>query len=455
MSRRGWPAFRFGLLLPLAAGWLVAAAPPAADRAAAAYGPADDPADDQDAAIAPVPAPPGVPPALLRAAALATGDHPSVRSAEAEASAARADLRGARWQRFPSVTLETLAVTQGRRGIAGGGITANIVGEEPILTFGRIGGTIDRAEATVLERRRAVDETARQVALDVTDSYYALALAARRQAILDAGLAQHRALLHTIQNRVRQQVSPQADLDLAMSRTAQLEQDLESARAQRRASLARLVELVGTAALDLGNVPDYDKATMHPAEDGAIARALACDPGIARLRAEAQIARADARVARAGLFPQVLGQVSHNEITGTRAGLVLRAQPGAGLSAFAAAEAARRRIAAADFSVASAERALREALQLDFVTNQAARERVAANAQASLTAELVTESYKRQFITGRRTWLDVMDASREATNARLTMAEAEIGAMRSNAHIWLRTCGWQPRPLDSGLEPAK
>jgi len=40
-----------------------------------------------------------------------------------------------------------------------------------------------------------------------------------------------------------------------------------------------------------------------------------------------------------------------------------------------------------------------------------------------------------------------MNAVREATNSELSVADAEVGAMSSNARIWLRTCGWQPRPI--------
>jgi adhesin transport system outer membrane protein len=440
--------------LSCAAVCLVAAAPPLQGPPApvpSAYGPPTV----GEGAIAPVSAPPGIPPALLEAAATATENYPAIRNAEAELRASRADLRGAGWLRYPSVSVEALALTRGRRGFAGDGITANLVAEQPIYNFGRLGGTIDRAKAALLVRVAALDETAQQVALQVADSYFGVALAARRQAVIESGLEQHRALLQTIQNRVRQEVSPQSDLDLAMSRTAQLEQDLEQARAARSSSLSRLIRLVGTGTQDFGMVPEYDAAVMHPADQGAMAQALNCDPRLARLRGEVLMAEADAKVAKASIMPQLVGQVTHNEITGTRAGIVLRAETGPGLSKFAAVDAARTRVEAAVFNVSAAERELREALELDFVSNRAARERVAANLQASLTSELVTESYKRQFITGRRTWLDVMNASREATNSRLSMADAEMSAMASNAHIWLRTCGWQPRPFDAAHPGAK
>jgi adhesin transport system outer membrane protein len=432
----------------------LAAVAPLGAETKAVYGPPADPAKGDTVAIAVVDTPPGVPPALVRAAAIATENYPSIRTAEAEVRAARSDLKSARWLRFPNLSVEALAVSKGSDNTQSG-VTANLVLEQPLLAFGRISGTIDRAQAAWIASRAQVDETARNVALQVTDSFYNVALAARQQTSLEDSLAQHRSLLQTMQNRVRQEVSPQADLDLAMSRTAQVEQDLESVKAQRAVNLSQLIQLVGTASVDLGNVPEYDPATMHPSEEGAIDRALACDPQLARLRAEVAVAEAEAKVTKAGIFPQVLGQLSHNEITGSRAGVVLRAQSGNGLSVLAAAESARARVQAAEFNISTAERDIRQAVQLDFVNNRSSRERAAAGAQAALTSGLVTESYKRQFITGRRTWLDVMNAVREDQNNKLQVASAEIAAMASNAHIWLRTCGWQPRPLDTGSVETK
>jgi adhesin transport system outer membrane protein len=421
-------------------------APTAPADARPAYGP---PSDSEPGQVVVLEAPPGVPLPLRNAADIATHNYPAIRTAEAELRAARSDLRGAKWLRFPSLTVEALAITRGSENASQKALAANATIEQPILTFGKIGGTIDRAEAVWLVRRAQIDETARDIALRVVDAFYGVAAAARRQAILEDGLAQHRTLVDTITNRVQQEISPQSDLDLAISRTAQIEQELAIARAQRVSSYSQLVELVGSSSINLGNVPDYDPSVSHPSEVGALDRALSCDPTLQRLRAEVLIARADTKVAKAGLFPQLLGQLSHNEITGTRAGVALRAQTGAGLSQLSAVTSARARMDASEFNISTAERQLREALRLDFVTNKAARDRVAAGSRAQTTSEMVTESYKRQFIAGRRTWLDVMNAVRESTSSEMSVADAEVGAMASNARIWLRTCGWQPRPLDA------
>src|SRR5207253_10912414 len=56
---------------------------------------------EREPAIIPMEAPPGIPPALLQAAETAADNYPSIRTAEAELRASRADLRSARWLRFP------------------------------------------------------------------------------------------------------------------------------------------------------------------------------------------------------------------------------------------------------------------------------------------------------------------------------------------------------------------
>jgi outer membrane protein, adhesin transport system len=58
----------------------------------------------------------------------------------------------------------------------------------------------------------------------------------------------------------------------------------------------------------------------------------------------------------------------------------------------------------------------------------------------------VTDSFQRQFVVGRRSWLDVMNTALEVTQSEVAAADAEVSAMESAARILLRTCRWQPQP---------
>lgn len=399
------------------------------------------------------PVAPGIPSTLHELAVTTSATHPQVKSVEGRIRAAGYDVRGAKWLRFPSLTVEALAITKGSVNAAQDGTVLNAVIEQPIWAGGRIGAAIDRAKAQLLVQRAGLDEVARDLSLRVVQAYFEIAAAARRTEILKDALARHRELSDTIGRRVEQQISPRSDLDLAMARAAQIEQQLALAQAQRSGAVNTLSELTGDANMLLGDVPAYDPALHHPSEVGAVAKALACDPRSARLSAESVVARAEQKSAKAALLPQLIGQLSSNEVLGERVGLALRAQTGNGLSQAAAAQGAGERAQASEQAIVSAQRELREALRLDFVNNSAARQRIGSAATAATSSLFVVESYKRQFIAGRRTWLDVMNALQESTNMRLATVDSETSAQLTTARIALRTCTWQPRLLAGGTEP--
>lgn len=393
--------------------------------------------------------PAAVPSALNEIALTVTRQHPQIKSAMGQMRAAGYDVKGAKWLRFPSVTVEALATSRGSINAAQDGTVLNAVVEQPIWSGGRITAAIDRAKAQLQVQERGLDEVARDLTLRAIQAYFDVAQAALRIEVLERTLGQNREFLDTISRRVEQQISPQSDLSLARARAAQTEQQLALARAQRRSGLNTLYELTGDPDFDLGYVERYDPLLHHPDMTGAVDLALACDPKSGRLSAQAIVAQADQRAARAALLPQLLGQVSSNEVLGERIGLALRAQTGNGLSQAAAAQGAKERSLAAQEGIAAAQRELREALRLDFVNNAAARERLASAGTAAESASDVTDSFRRQFIAGKRTWLDVMNALQESMNTRLAVIDLQVTAQLTSARIALRTCAWQPRaPLD-------
>lgn len=390
------------------------------------------------------PPPPAVVPELATLAARAAETHPTVEAARAALRAAGADVRAAKWQRGPSVSVEALSFEGGAPVVRGDNFAANLVVDQPLWQGGRIGGAIDRARAVERFNVAQLDEAAQDIALRTTQAYFELVRAARRAMILERGLTEHRTLVESISRRVDQDVSPRVDLDLARARTAQLEDQLTAAVAQRTASLQRLRELLGDPNYTLPAIPFYEAEAYHPGIATAIEEATSCSPTRARLQAEALIARADAQLARAQYMPRVSAIFSSNEVTGERVGVVFRAGTNGGLSQFEAASAARLRREAAELRVGAVERDLRDAITADVAENEAARIRILSSGQAAAASRAVTESYQRLFIVGRRSWQEVMNAALETTQAELTADDAEVSAMATAARLSLRTCRWQP-----------
>lgn len=391
--------------------------------------------------------PPGIPFALGQAVEIAAANHPLIMRAVADRKSSLADLRGAKWQVFPSLSVEGLALGGGNNIGVQDGLAANLVVEQPLYTFGRIDGTIDGAEAALESSTYAVVDTQQEIALRTVSAYFDLALATRREVVLKESLAQHEELLRSIERRVEQEISPGADLELAQSRAAQIEQDLAAVSGLRATSFSRLQELIGYAQLDIGSVPTFAPNLALPTEEEIVAMTLECSPRLKALQALRAEVDAERRVAKSRLFPQILAQGSTNEITGTRAGLAVRLQTGNGLSQLSAVQSVEAQIVSAEFELATNEREIREQVRIDYLTFMSGRDRALASSKATRSSDSVTESYKRQFITGRRTWLDVMNAVRESMAAKLTEADAELGTLAAYSRLMLRSCQWTPAPI--------
>ena len=254
-----------------------------------------------------------------------------------------------------------------------------------------------------------------------------------------------------MERRVAQEVSPRSDLELVRARTAQVSQQINLTTAQQQSAMQRLRELVGDPFFQL-SAPLPDPASLPLLDrEAAVAEGLNFDPGLRRVRFDADVADADARIAKAQTLPQLNAQYEYGEFNGHQVGLAVRMQMDGGLSRFATADAARMRQQSSEARIGAAERELRDIIVTDHVEYESALARMeTANASAQAT-QRVTESYMRQFISGRRTWLDVMNAVREATTARSDALDARMNGLAYLSRLMMRTGRWLP-PVAEGDE---
>ncbi len=371
----------------------------------------------------------------LVAAAVST--HPSIAAARASLRASGADLRAAKWLRFPSFSVEGALLDERNNRQQ-----ASAVIDQPIWTAGRVSGTISRASALEQAALAGYWESVLNIELLVAQSYHEYHRLSLRIDSLSDSLTQHSKLVETMRRRVTQEVSPVSDLDLVESRTAQVEQQVTVTIAQQKTVLQKLRELVDDPLLVPGPPPPIDEDLPELDQDLIIDLAVAFDPSRQRLLAEAKAARAEASSTRASILPQLVGQYSYNETFGHRVGLALKAQSEGGLARVASANAAKARQQSAELKIVSLERDLRDRVYADFVEYEASRARLASARQSSESALRVMASYMRQFISGRRTWLDVMNAVREASSAQNDAIDAGSSTRAAYDRLMMRTGSW-------------
>lgn len=395
------------------------------------------PAPAAEVAAGDLATPPGIDETLAQAARAMMATFPSLEAARRNLRAAGYEADAAHWLRFPRITasIETRNDSFDLR--------PDILVFQPLWSGGRISAAGERSRAARDVATATYGEVSFALLERLALTYYEIGRTARLVAIYEDSVAEHRRLVESMERRVQQEVSPRTDLELALTRTAQAEQELAMLRTQLAIARRRFTELSGLDAAALAP-PVYDPVAHHAVSEAMIDQAGACNPTFRRFNALVSLAEADRKASRAKIMPEVGAQYVRDRFGGDQVGVAVRAQTDGGLSAFALAEAAAARRDASQFDALTAQRQLREAVALSLIENSNARARIESSARSADASLNVARSFLRQFVAGRRTWLDVMNSVREAVAARSALIEAETSAMSSSALIHLRACAWLP-----------
>jgi adhesin transport system outer membrane protein len=358
--------------------------------------------------------------------------HPQIMGKSAELAAARADKVGAEWQRYPTPSIDATASSDG-------GHAGLLRLDQPLWTGGRISSGIDLASGRLGVAEAGVDESRLDLVLRVIA---ASAESVRQQARLrlgQASVAEHERLLAMMRRRVQQEVSPLADQRLAESRLHAVMNEASTATLGLDNALVQLGQLSGEMVRAF-DAESFEKVAAEgepfASLESLLEQVLGNSPTLKRLRFEAESAQAEIAARRSVYQPKLSFRLesSTGTVTDKRALLVLSAQPGAGLSAKSGIDAALARRDAALQAIAAVERQLREIATLSWNEWRTARDRF-PNAEEAMALSLeVSNSYARQFVAGRKSWLDVLNAAREATQAELALVDVrsqiQLNALR-------------------------
>lgn len=362
----------------------------------------------------------------------ALASHPAVLGKRSARDAASAEKEGAEWARYPSPSIEASSRSESRPA------STVLRIDQPLWAGGRIGAGIDAAERRFDAAGAAVDETTLDLSLRVVATYLEALRQQAREAHAAAGVQEHENLLAMIRRRVTKEVSSQVDLHLAESRLHQAANDSSLVTQALRNALTQLTQLGGKPVSEV-MWQGLDEQGVPATHEAALEAALASSPVLRRLRHDEEAASAEIEQKRAAYMPNVVLRLERTSGGGfandSRAMVVLTAQPGAGLSAGSAVEAAIARREAARRARDAAERDVRERVAQDWNEWTAARARLPRARLSATMARQVFESYERQYVIGRKNWVEVMNAVREVTQAQFAMEDARAQSIAAGLRM--------------------
>jgi adhesin transport system outer membrane protein len=385
--------------------------------------------------------------------------HPQVQAQSALVASSQAGVESARWQFFPtpSITVESAnnnteyKIDQGYR------YAAIFRLQQPIWTGGRLGAGLDKAHAGHAVTLAARAEVHQQLALSVVQAYGDWLGAYNKRKIYVKSQAKHLRFRDQVRRRIEQGVSAESDLTLVQVRIDALAADIELTTSQISTALARLAQLLGRPSVEK-DLLDLDSRapSLSLSPEGLITitfGSLHSSPSIRKSQAFTKVQEAVLAERLAEMSPEVYLRAeqqygnSINSVTANKRNIFLglTSRFGAGLSNFSITQTARSQYEAALADVEIQSRLVTEQVTSDYALAVSLEIRL-NSLQASLNlAEQVSESYDRQFLAGRKTWLEVMNAARELTQTEAQLADIESAQLVVN---------WRLAIYSKGLESA-
>lgn len=359
-------------------------------------------------------------------------NHPAVVGQQAEVEARRYAADGARSQRYPTLTAQAAQYTDSNRSVLEGDDLSHpavLRVRQPIWAFGRINSSIAVANAEVSTERADLLRVRRQL-LEDTAVAYALMRGSRQHIdIARQNVTEHRELLAQIQRRVQGQLASSTDARLAATRLAQARAGLERAISEWQGAgedLTALTQVTVNAdrpvppeLLELSESPDLiESAIDNSAEIRLKRRQLG--------QAEAEVDRA-----RTSFMPTIYLQADKfYDQPGLRddsqVSVVFEASlEGLGFAAQGRkGEAVASRMAATQ-DLATARLELKRELERLQRSRRLQTELIELQSQSLGDLESLLASYQRQYESGTKSWLDLMNIQRELFEQRRQLVQAQ------------------------------
>ena len=322
--------------------------------------------------------------------------------------------------------------------------------QQPLYTGGRLTAGADKAQASLDQSQAALEESRLQLSLRVVQAYGDWLAAHLKTQANQKSEQTHARLRDQVQRRIDEGVSADSDLMLALARQEAIRADVTAARAQGDMALARLGQLLGRPLL--GDALASTVAIPRPVNAQAAAllqQALSQSAALQKAKSQVRVQEATVVERRADLLPEVYLRAERqygnfnfaNGAPENRLFVGVSSRFGAGLSGLSNVAAARGQLEAALAEVQVQTRAINEQVLADHALALSSELRLASVRASLRSAQSVSESYERQFLAGRKTWLDVMNAARELAQTETLIADLLITQMVASWRLSFYTRG--------------
>lgn len=354
----------------------------------------------------------------LAAALKATMTHsPAIKGKQAELNETGYAIESAEAGRYPTVSAQAdnLNDTQ-----------ATVRLDQPLWAFGRIDTGIDLAKAKFTAEQWVLRQVQRQLIEETAVAYAQIQGIKARERIAQVNIDEHQRLYQRIERRQKGQLSSEADVRLAYSRTLQADAQMQRIKGSL---LVAQTDLRALTYVDVDTSLAVDPALVAlpvQAEVELMAIAESADIHYKRLRLES--VKLDVVNERLSPMPTLYLRVEHDVLSDntddTRIGLTIESRlEGLGFVSKSRVQGAEARFDAAEYDLDNSINDLRQQINALMLNRQMQAGLIDSQSLAVASVEETMASFLRQYKLGRKSWVEVLNTQRELTELRLQLAQ--------------------------------
>lgn len=321
--------------------------------------------------------------------------------------------------------------------------------QQPLYTFGRLTASKQKFAAGVQSQSYSIEETRLQLAQAVLQAWGEWYAATLRLEAINTSIHTHQALKDSVSRRAEQGASSPSEVQLSVARLASVEAQAINARLQAKAAKVKLSQLVGERIRD-DVLPKQFLNFGIQDEPKMVQDALSQHPTLKRYAADIRQSKAELEEEIASLGPEIYLRAEHQRGDFTtdipfqnRIFVGFQSDFGAGASALIEVKLVEQQINTLQAEVEVVKRDITERVSLEQTQLELLDVRQTALEQSLSATEDIAAAFNRQYLAGRRSWVEVMNTARELTQAELELAELKAAKVLSF---------WRLSLLVNGLE---
>ena len=382
-------------------------------------------------------------------------DSPSLRIKASKIKSAQNQVNAAKLQFLatPSVSVED-AVSQSDPYLHGDSTVTVLRVQQPLWTGGRLTSTLRRAKAGVEVSEADLDHERQGVSLNILEKYGQWLSSRLKRGAMQESEKLYLDLGQLIDRRIDAGASAESDMLMLQSRLDQLRVSINQMQTNEETAIAALSQLVGGPLVASELAEELTGPSVDPSKGPQlIEQARERSPLLRRLGAEVKVADQSVVRARSSLSPEIFVRAQRQygrqdiKIDEPVDSVVfgVQSQFGAGFSNVLEIQNASYDRDVAKLAIRSGELSLVEQMSSDLAIASSIDERIRNLENAVHSTSMTKDSWDRQFIAGRKTWLDVMSGARELMDMKVQLAEARATAV---------IVKWRLHILAEGISPS-